>query len=74
MSSLADDVYVSVLQDMSGLIHSMYEALEASVKQPYGGTTALRIKLVVTPSAGPHKTGVAPGTIDIICGTNIEEV
>ncbi|CAK6949418.1 naked cuticle-like protein 3 [Scomber scombrus] len=44
-------------EDMSGLIHSMYEALEASVKQPYGGTTALRIKLVVTPSAGPHKTG-----------------
>lgn len=67
-------MYVYVLQDMSGLIHSMYEALEASVKPPHAGTTALKIKLVVTPSASPHKishTGAAPGIIDIICGTNI---
>ncbi|KAM4539109.1 protein naked cuticle homolog 2 [Odontesthes bonariensis] len=37
-------------EDMSSLILVMYEVLEAAVKQPYAGTTPLRIKLVVTPS------------------------
>ncbi|XP_041868342.1 naked cuticle-like protein 3 isoform X2 [Melanotaenia boesemani] len=37
-------------EDMSSLILSMYEVLEAAVKQPYGRTTPLKIKLVVTPS------------------------
>ncbi|XP_028452367.1 protein naked cuticle homolog 2 isoform X3 [Perca flavescens] len=41
--------------DMSSLIHSMHEVLEASVKPPYSDTTPLKIKLVVTPSAGPEK-------------------
>lgn len=41
---------------MCSLIHSMYEVVEASVKQPYGGTTPLKIKLVVTPSVQPEKT------------------
>lgn len=51
-------MYVSVcaLQDMCSLIHSIHEVLEASVKQPDGGTKPLRIKLVVTPSADPEKT------------------
>ncbi|XP_034747683.1 naked cuticle-like protein 3 isoform X3 [Etheostoma cragini] len=42
--------------DMSSLIHSMHEVLVASVKPPHGGTTPLKIKLVVTSSAGPEKT------------------
>ncbi|XP_030003070.1 protein naked cuticle homolog 2 isoform X2 [Sphaeramia orbicularis] len=37
-------------EDMSSLIHSMYEALEASVKQPSGGTTVLKFNLVMSPS------------------------
>ena len=49
-------VYMCALQDMCSLIHSIYEVLEASVKQPDGGTKALKIKLVVTPSADPEKT------------------
>ncbi len=51
-----EKVRVCILQDMSSLIHSMYEVLEASVKQPHGGTAPLRIKLVVTPSADPERT------------------
>uniref|UniRef100_UPI0037E75B85 protein naked cuticle homolog 2 n=1 Tax=Semicossyphus pulcher TaxID=241346 RepID=UPI0037E75B85 len=43
-------------EDMCSLIHSMYEVLEASVKQPYDGTFPLKIKLVVTPSADLEKT------------------
>ncbi|XP_034747681.1 naked cuticle-like protein 3 isoform X1 [Etheostoma cragini] len=43
-------------EDMSSLIHSMHEVLVASVKPPHGGTTPLKIKLVVTSSAGPEKT------------------
>ncbi|XP_042363136.1 naked cuticle-like protein 3 isoform X2 [Plectropomus leopardus] len=41
-------------EDMSSLIHSMYEVLEASVKQPHNDTTPLKIKLVITPSADPE--------------------
>ncbi|KAM8841181.1 protein naked cuticle homolog 2 isoform 3-T3 [Spinachia spinachia] len=41
-------------EDMTSLIHSMYEVLEASVKPPLGGPTTLKIKLVVTPSADPE--------------------
>lgn len=47
------NVSLCVLQDMSSLIHSMYEVLEASVKQP--GHTPLKIKLAVTPTACPDK-------------------
>lgn len=55
MSSNACRLYMCALQDMSSLIHSMYEALDASIKRPYGGATALKIRLVLTPCAGPHK-------------------
>ncbi|KAL6099767.1 uncharacterized protein ACO6RY_01522 [Pungitius sinensis] len=41
-------------EDMTSLMHSMYEALEASVKPTCGGRTPLKIKLVVTPSADPE--------------------
>lgn len=44
------------LQDISSLMHSMYEVLEASLEQPCGGTAPLKIKLVVTASADPVKT------------------
>ncbi|XP_072226002.1 protein naked cuticle homolog 2-like [Leuresthes tenuis] len=43
-------------EDMSSLILVMYEVLEAAVKQPYGGTTPLRVKLAVTPSPYSGKT------------------
>lgn len=43
-----------VLQDMSCLIHSMYEVLDTSVRQPCSHTP-LNIKLCVTPSACPDK-------------------
>lgn len=49
-------VHVCISQDMCNLIHSMYEVLEASVKHLYGGTTPLKIRLVVTPSADPDNT------------------
>ncbi|KAF3707445.1 Protein naked cuticle -like protein 2 [Channa argus] len=42
-------------EDMSRLIHSMYEALEASMKQPYAGLKALKVKLEVTATASPDK-------------------
>lgn len=48
-------VYVCVLQDISSLIHSMYEVLEVSVKQPCSDNTPLKIKLAVSPSACPDK-------------------
>ncbi|XP_068431725.1 naked cuticle-like protein 3 [Clinocottus analis] len=41
-------------EDMTSLMHSMYEVVEASIKQPHGGPTPLKIKLVVTPSADPE--------------------
>ncbi|XP_026156278.1 protein naked cuticle homolog 2 isoform X2 [Mastacembelus armatus] len=41
-------------EDMSSLINSMYEVLETSVKQTYGGHT-LKIKLAVTPTACSDK-------------------
>uniref|UniRef100_A0A667X3L4 Protein naked cuticle homolog n=1 Tax=Myripristis murdjan TaxID=586833 RepID=A0A667X3L4_9TELE len=45
-------------EDMSSLMHSIYEVIEASVRQSCGGSTALRVKLVVTPSIflSPLKT------------------
>lgn len=46
-------VPLCILQDMFSLIHSMYEVIEASVKQP--GHTPLKIKLAVTPTACPDK-------------------
>lgn len=36
-------------EDMSSLMHSIYEVVEASVKQPSKGSTALKVKLMVTP-------------------------
>ncbi|KAK9526835.1 hypothetical protein VZT92_015513 [Zoarces viviparus] len=41
-------------EDMTSMMHSMYEVIGASVKPPYGGNTPLKIKLVVTPSADPE--------------------
>lgn len=43
------------VQDMSRLMHSMHEALEASAKRPQSGAAALKIRLAVTPSAGTHR-------------------
>ncbi|XP_038573021.1 naked cuticle-like protein 3 isoform X1 [Micropterus salmoides] len=45
-----------IKEDISSLMHSMYEVLEASLEQPCGGTAPLKIKLVVTASADPVKT------------------
>ncbi|XP_074542258.1 protein naked cuticle homolog 2 [Halichoeres trimaculatus] len=40
----------------SSLVHSIYEVLEESVKQPYNTPFPLRIKLVVMPSLDSEKT------------------
>ena len=37
------------MQGMSRLMHSIYEGVETSIKQPTNGSTALRVKLVLTP-------------------------
>ncbi|KAG7499892.1 hypothetical protein JOB18_002163 [Solea senegalensis] len=42
-------------KDMSSMMHSMCEALEASVKQPCFERTPLKIKLAVSPSTCPNK-------------------
>uniref|UniRef100_A0A667WPI3 Protein naked cuticle homolog n=1 Tax=Myripristis murdjan TaxID=586833 RepID=A0A667WPI3_9TELE len=49
-------------EDMSSLMHSIYEVIEASVRQSCGGSTALRVKLVVTPSSSPEKTSQTAAT------------
>ncbi|XP_046875842.1 naked cuticle-like protein 3 [Hypomesus transpacificus] len=36
-------------EGMSRLMHSIYEGVETSIKQPTNGSTALRVKLVLTP-------------------------
>uniref|UniRef100_I3J2W6 Protein naked cuticle homolog n=1 Tax=Oreochromis niloticus TaxID=8128 RepID=I3J2W6_ORENI len=43
-------------EDMSSLMHSVFEVLETSVKQPCSGTRPLRIKLAVTSSNHPSKS------------------
>lgn len=56
--SLAQFVYLFVpfLQGKSSLVHSIYEVLEESVKQPCNAAFPLRVKLVVMPSLHPEKT------------------
>ncbi|XP_004548187.2 leucine-rich repeat-containing protein 14B isoform X2 [Maylandia zebra] len=43
-------------EDMSSLMHSVFEVLKTSVKQPCSGTRPLRIKLAVTSSHYPNKS------------------
>lgn len=56
-----------LLQDMSGLMHTIYDVVDASVNQGcHSKSKTLRVKLTVTPEPSPrrreHATHPATGT------------